>query len=104
MNWYKKAQNIVDSIKFSLGLEEEIQFQMDNFNDAPAEERDDQTLTRAEAIQRIMEDMDGSESVAHSFKKELENFGAKIGIFREISELPTNEFVGFQLHRKRLTN
>jgi len=91
MNWYKRAQNIpvtniADSFVFSPGLEEEIQFQMDNFNEAPAEERDNQILTRAEAIKRMMEDTDDSQLTAYDFKKELENFGAKIGIFREISK------------------
>ena len=96
MNWYKKAQNIVDDIKFSPGLEEEIQFQMDNFNDAPAEDRDNEILTRSEAIQRMMEDMDDIETVAYGFKKELENLGVKIGVFREISkeEIANTQILG----------
>jgi hypothetical protein len=86
MNWYKKAQSIVDNIKFSTGLEEEIQYIMDTFNESPPEDRDNEILTRPEAIHRIMQDMSDSGMIASDFKKELENFGAKIGIFKEISK------------------
>lgn len=41
-----------------------------------------ESLSRNEAIKRLMEDMDDPDLYASKFKKELEDYGAKIGIYK----------------------
>ena len=86
MNWYKKANN---QLMFSPELEEEIKFQMDNYNEDQTGEilTEDDKLTIGDAIQRLMQDMDDPDHQASRFKKELENFGISIGIYKPITKL-----------------
>jgi hypothetical protein len=72
-------EGAAENVKFSPKLEEEIQYQVDNFNESA---ENGGTLSKTEAVQRMMNDMDEPEMIAAEFKKELQDFGISIGVWK----------------------
>lgn len=70
-------------IKLSTKLKAEIKYLCDAFNDSGY---DGETLSELEALRRLIEDSDGSDSVAAAFKNELKNIQIQLGIVRPISQ------------------
>lgn len=65
------------TIRFSQALEDEIAYLI-----GAADEMDDgDQMTRAEAIRHLMEDMHDRDHPASEFRRELQDFGALIGVF-----------------------
>lgn len=75
--------NKFQEVKFSKPLEDEIKYVQDSFNESADE---GETLSREEAIKRIMEDSDEPNHPAHNFYNELNDYAIKAGIYKEMSK------------------
>lgn len=69
--------------KFSKKLENEIKFNIESGSENVDES---EKISRGDAIRRVMEDMEESDHPASEFKKELQDFGIKTGIYKEYSK------------------
>jgi hypothetical protein len=78
-------------ILISKGLEKEIAHKLNVDRDPP--EAGESLYDRADAIQELMQDMDFPEHPASQFKKELEDYGASIGVFKPYSKAQIDEIV-----------
>ena len=74
-----RGEDLIATTKFSAGLENEIETKLDS-----AEPEEGKAFTRAHAIKELMQDADEKGHPAEEFRKELEDFGIKIGVYREI--------------------
>src|SRR5262245_26241566 len=83
------------SFCFSRELEEEIAFRLDVYF-----ESNDEAIERNVIIRELMSDMDDREDVAFEFRKELQDFGIRIGIFRAYTKGELDKVV-FSGHGKK---
>lgn len=67
-------------MKLSPKLEEEIAYLLDLDRDEP--EPGETPYGRSDALQQLMQDMDMPDTVASEFRRELEDYGAWLGVFK----------------------
>lgn len=80
--------NILDSVgdhKFSKGIEDEIEFLIDNYG-PPSEVNDFSEYTRKDAIYDLMQDCDDPALIAYEYRSELHSYGIELGVWREITQ------------------
>lgn len=77
-------------IQFSSKLQEEIKFQQDTF----AESADSGEVLRVQdALQRMIQDMDDPGVVAYEFRRELQNIGIELGLWKPYTKAQIDEIV-----------
>lgn len=68
---------------FSPDVEEEISYLIQIHEDSrDTEDAEDAPLSRAEAVQQMMQDSDGRDHWSADYRKELQTFGIAVGIFK----------------------
>ena len=64
--------------RFSPELEAELRYRIEDLDHG-----DDDAPSREDVLQQLMQDCDNPEHVASEFKRELDDFGIEIGVYRE---------------------
>lgn len=67
-------------------LESEIQYRIENSREEVETGGADEALTRTEVLRELMQDADDKDTVAYTFRKELQNLGIQLGIYKEYSK------------------
>ncbi len=73
----RDRMEVMQLLSFSAALEEEIQERLEIAHEG----EDNAHIDRNEIVKEMMQDMDDKEMVAYSFRHELQDFGAAVGIF-----------------------
>lgn len=72
---------------FSKGLNNEVEYLLDSSEEMIEDDfGGDRGAARKEIIKELIQDMDEPDHPAGEFKKELEDYGVKVGVFREITK------------------
>ncbi len=82
-------------MNFSKELREEIDFRIQNSKE------DGEESSESLELKYLIQDMDEKESVASEFKKELENYGIEVGIFKGYSKEELKSIVVFPARSKK---